>query len=105
MQVTQREGVVVVLLVEDRVASLWKTIEPQWDAGQRHYVLDFSNVPFLNSVNIAAIISARSKITSGGGTIAIAELKDRVRSIFRVLKLDRYFNLELGLDAALKLSQ
>ena len=105
MQVTQRDGVVVISLVEDRVATLWKTIEPLMDAGQRHYVLDFSLVPFLNSVNIAAIIGARNKIITAGGSLTIAELKDRVRSIFRVLKLDRYFDLELGLDAAIKASK
>jgi anti-anti-sigma factor len=105
MQVTERDGVVIVSLVEDRVATLWKTLEPQMDAGKRHYVLDMSLVPFLNSVNIAAIIGARNKIILAGGSLTIAELKDRVRSIFRVLKLDRYFDLELNLDAAIKASR
>ncbi|MBA2479044.1 MAG: STAS domain-containing protein [Planctomycetes bacterium] len=101
MHVMERNGVVVVTVVDDQCASLWKTLEPFIEAGKRNCVLDLSQVGFLNSVNIAAIIAARNKVVAAGGKIAVADIKDRVKSIFRVLKLDRLFDLNRNLDAAI----
>lgn len=100
MQVQEREGVVVVSVVEDQCSALWKTLEPYVDGGKKGCVLDMSQVMFLNSVNIAAIIALRNKVVGAGGKLAIADLKDRVKSIFRVLKLDRLFDLNRTMDAA-----
>ncbi len=103
MQITENDSVVVVSVVEDQCSNLWKAMEPYLGMGKKHIVLDFSNVSFLNSVNIAAIISCRNKIVAGGGRIAVAEIKDRVKSVFRVLKLERLFDLNLDLGSAVKL--
>jgi anti-anti-sigma factor len=101
MQVQEMEGVVVVGLVEDQCGSLWKTLEPFIEAGRKNIVLDMGSIGFLNSVNIAAIIAARNKVVGLGGKLAVADLRDRVRSIFKVLKLDRLFDLNRSLDAAI----
>ena len=101
MQVDQRDGVLVVTVQEDQCGGLWKTIEPLLAGGTKPVVLDFTNVGFLNSVNIAAIISTRNKVVAAGGKLAVAEIKDRVKSVFRVLKLERLFNLDQSLEQAL----
>lgn len=101
MQVQDLEGVVVVQVVEDQCAGIAKALEPFLDAGRRQVVLDLGQVAFLNSVNIAAIIAARNKVVGLGGKLAVADLRDRVRSIFKVLKLDRLFDLNRTLDAAI----
>jgi anti-anti-sigma factor len=101
MQLLDRDGVVVVSVVEDQCSGIWKMVEPLVAAGSKGVVLDFTQVGFLNSVNIAAIISTRNKIVAAGGKLAVAEVKDRVRSVFKVLKLERLFQLELSMDQAL----
>lgn len=101
MQVTENDNVVVVSVAEDQCSTLWKTIEPYLGMGKKAIVLDFSHVNFLNSVNIAAIISTRNKVVAGGGKIAVAEIKDRVKAVFRVLKLERLFDLNQDLKSAL----
>jgi len=98
MQVQERDRVVVVSVQADQCGQLWRTIEPHLDAGKRSFVLDLSGITFLNSVNIAAIIAARNKVLAGGGKIALANLSEHVKAVFRVLKLDRLFDLDL--DAA-----
>lgn len=100
MQVTENENVVVVTVAEDQCSALWKTVEPYLGMGKKSIVLDFTHVNFLNSVNIAAIISTRNKVVAGGGKVAVAEIKDRVKSVFRVLKLERLFDLNLDLKTA-----
>jgi len=101
MQVDQRDGVLVVTVLEDQCGALWKTIEPIMAGGTKSIVLDFTQVGFLNSVNIAAIISTRNKVVAAGGKLAVAEIKDRVKSVFRVLKLERLFNLDQSLEQAM----
>ena len=101
MQVQDRDGVLVVVVVEDQCATIWKSIEPLVTAVAKSVVLDFNQVGFLNSVNIAAIISTRNKVVAAGGKLAVAEVKDRVKAVFRVLKLERLFQLDLPLDQAL----
>ncbi len=64
-------------------------------------MLDLSRVAFLNSVPIAAIIAARNRILAAGGKLVIANLGETVRSVFRVLKLERVFVLDLDLESAL----
>lgn len=102
MQVLERDGVLVVTVVEDQCAGIWKAIEPLIASGKKRCVLDFSQVGFLNSVNIAAIISTRNKVAAAGGSLVVAEVKERVRAVFRVLKLERLFQLDLTIDQALK---
>ena len=100
MQVIENDAVIVVTVAEDQCAALWKTVEPYLEMGKKSVVLDFTNVNFLNSVNIAAIISTRNKVVAAGGKIAVAEVKDRVKSVFRVLKLERLFDLNQDLAKA-----
>jgi anti-anti-sigma factor len=101
MVVQEMDGVVVVSLVEDQVTGLWKTIEPFLDAGRRHIVLELSQVSFLNSINIAAIIAARNKVVALEGKMMLADLNDRVKAIFKVLKLERLFELNRSTAAAI----
>ena len=100
MQVQERDRVVVVSVQADQCGQLWRTIEPHLDAGKRSFVLDLAGIAFLNSVNIAAIIAAKKKVVGGGGKIALANLGEHVKAVFRVLKLERLFDLELDVAKA-----
>ncbi len=92
---------VVVALAADQAVGLWKAIEPALDQGRRSVVVDLAGVAFLNSLNIAAVIAARNKVIALGGRFALANLSERVKSIMRVLRLDRMFDLEHSLEAAI----
>ncbi len=63
-------------------------------------VLDLAQVGFLNSVNIAAIIAVRNKVVGAGGRFAVANLPEQVKAVFRILRLERLFDLDLGVDQA-----
>jgi len=105
MQIQERERVVVVSVAQaDHCGQLWRTIEPLLDAGKRSFVIDLTGIGFLNSVSIAAIIAARNKVIAGGGKIALANLGDHVKAVFRVLKLERLFELDLDVARAATLT-
>ena len=100
MQISDSGSVVVVTVVSGQCQTLWRAIESYHVLGRRSFVLDLSHVDLLNSVNIAAIITVRSKLTATGGKLALAGLKPRMQEIFRVFRLDRLFDLGLDLAAA-----
>lgn len=100
MQVHERDQVVVIPVANDQCATIWKQMEPYIAQGKKRFVIDFQSVTFLNSVNIAAVIAARNKAVAGGNKIAIAELRENIKSVFRILKLERLFDLNLNLDQA-----
>jgi anti-anti-sigma regulatory factor len=99
MRVHEHGPVVVVDIVDEQCGQLAKLLEPQLEAGRRAFV--FAQAGFLNSVNIASLISARNRIVALGGRVAVANLTDNIKSVFRILKLERLFELDLQLDAAL----
>ena len=68
--------------------------------GTAAFVLDFGEVNYLNSMNIAAIISLRSKLESAGARLALANLSEHIASVFRILKLERLFELGYDTDRA-----
>jgi anti-sigma B factor antagonist len=101
MQVIERGQVVVVKVLEDRCLGLAKVLEPYVDLGRKAFVLDLSQVGFLDSVNIAAIISARAMVQNHGGKLGVANLPEGLKSIFRVLKLERLFRLDESTEVAI----
>jgi anti-anti-sigma regulatory factor len=101
MRVHEHGPVVVVDIVDEQCGQLAKLLEPQLEAGRRAFVFDLAQAGFLNSVNIASLISARNRIVALGGRVAVANLTDNIKSVFRILKLERLFELDLQLDAAL----
>ena len=101
MRVDERDQVVVVTFQAEQFSDLWRTVEPLLEKGKRSFVIDLTPVKFLNSLSIAAIITARNKVTAAGGKLALAGLADHVKSVFRILKLERLFQLDLAVEQAL----
>ena len=103
LQIAEREHAMVLTVVgEPTLANLWKTLEPYVEAGRRGFVLDLSQVRYLNSTSIAAILTARNKAAAHGCRLVVANLTDSIRSVFRILKLERLFDLEMTLDKAVQ---
>lgn len=96
------DGVAVIRVDEGDCGGLWQVVEPLLAAGQRCFVLDFAAVDYLNSMNIAAIISLRSKLAAHDGRLALCGMKEQIASIFRILKLERLFDLTLDCQSAVQ---
>lgn len=65
----------------------------QVEGGRRppHMVLDFSGVSYLNSSNLAQLLSLRKKLGEHGRQLKLAGLQDEVWSIMLVTGLDKIF--------------
>lgn len=102
LSVTEQDDVVVVQADESQCTEIWKEIAPLAEDGKMHVVLDVGNVSYLNSMSIAAIISLRNKLIGMGGTLELANLQASIQNVFRILKLEKLFDLDQDLDAAVK---
>lgn len=99
-RVATADGITVIAIGPSECARLARLIEPLLAAGQRSFVIDLAGVEFLTSIDIAALITLRNKTVAAGGRFVLADLAPRLREIFRTLKLQRLFDLDLDLAAA-----
>ncbi len=99
MHIVERDTALVVTVI-DQCGQIWRDLEPLLGGAPRGVVLDLAQVGFLNSVNIAAIIAVRNKVVGTGGRFAVANLPEPVKAVFRILRLERLFDLDLGIDQA-----
>jgi len=64
-------------------------------------VVDLSNVTYIDSAGLAALIGAMQKVEGYGGKFLLAGLQETVRSIFEISRLDQVFQIFPDADAAL----
>jgi anti-sigma B factor antagonist len=81
-------------------ASLNAMIEKKPD----RMVIDLSEVTYIDSAGLAALIQAMQKVEAYGGKFLLAGLQETVRSIFEISRLDQVFQIFPDTEAALAAS-
>src|ERR1043166_983036 len=56
-------------------------------------VLDLSEVPYVDSAGLGAIINAHVSAQRRGGKLLLSGVNDRVRSLFQMTKVDSVLNI------------
>src|SRR5438477_4136833 len=64
-------------------------------------VVDHSDVSYIDSAGLAALIEAMQKVEGYGGKFMLAGLQETVRSIFEISRLDQVFQIFPDAGAAL----
>jgi anti-sigma B factor antagonist len=64
-------------------------------------VVDLSEVSYIDSAGLAALIEAMQKVEGYGGKFMLAGLQETVRSIFEISRLDQVFQIFPDTNAAL----
>lgn len=74
-------------------------------SAQRHrpprLVVDLSQVDYMDSSGVATLVEALQQARKGSTTMVLCNMKDRVRSIFEIARLDTVFTIRSSLDEAL----
>src|SRR4029450_4714783 len=71
------------------------------DKKPERLVVDLSDVSYIDSAGLAALIQAMQKVEGYGGKFMLAGLQETVRSIFAIVRLDQVFQIFPDADAAL----
>ena len=64
-------------------------------------VLSFSEVEFLTSIMLGKLISANRSMHEKGGTLVLCEICDNLRTIFRLTRLEKIFDIRASEAEAL----
>ena len=81
-------------LLEERFNSLIQL-------GERHFVLDCSELTYLSSAGLRVLFAATRKLTSPGGRIVFAAVKSHVLDVVHLSGSDGIFPQFATVDAAL----
>jgi anti-anti-sigma factor len=60
-------------------------------AGETVTILDFTNVPFMDSAGLGLLVQAQVSIQKAGGQFALAGMNERVRTVLSVTHVDGLF--------------
>ena len=71
------------------------------DQKPERLVVDLSEVTYIDSAGLAALIQAMQKVEGYGGKFMLSGLQETVRSIFEISRLDQVFQIFPDADAAL----
>jgi anti-sigma B factor antagonist len=77
------------------------TLNEMIDKKPAQLVVDLSEVSYIDSAGLAALIQAMQKVESYGGKFMLSGLQETVRSIFEISRLDQVFQIFPDADAAL----
>jgi anti-sigma B factor antagonist len=94
------EGEIDLHISPNVVAALNKMIEKK----PKQLVVDLSQVTYIDSAGLAALIEGMQKVEAYGGKFALASLQETVRSIFEISRLDQVFRIFPDADGALAAS-
>jgi anti-sigma B factor antagonist len=102
----QRGNVLVVQVAEKRIdASKAPVFKDEMtrciDTGQNQIVLDLSQVDFIDSSGLGALVSCLKRL-GPRGSLAVAGASGAVSRLFTLTRMDRVFTLHPTVDAAVE---
>src|SRR5215467_754894 len=80
--------------------SVTASLNAMIDKKPERMVIDLSDVSYIDSAGLAALIEAMQKVEGYGGKFMLAGLQETVRSIFEISRLDQVFQIFPDADAA-----
>jgi len=69
----------------------------------RRIILDLTQVRYIDSSGVGTIVELKRRASRSESRLVLVGLQVRVRSIFEIAKLDRFFTITQTLDEARKL--
>ena len=94
----QEISILDALQIDEIGETLYELVEKK---GCRQLVLDFSNVKFLSSSALSVLITLHKKAMQIKGRVILCQLRDDLRKVFEITRLDRMFTFSSNLDDAL----
>ncbi len=80
--------------------ALKESLTELLQGGASTVIVDLTDVGFLDSTGLGALVEARSATTEAGGALALVCNQDRILKLFSITGLDGVFSLHPTVDAA-----
>lgn len=82
-------------------SELREAIRQQLGAGQDEFVLDLSEVTYIDSAGLGELIATLKRAREANGDVKIAGLRDKVKSLFVLTRLETAFDVHDTVQAAI----
>ena len=66
----------------------------------RLVILDLSGVEYVDSSGVGTIVELKRRALRTGGDVVLVGLQPRVRSVFEITRLDKFFKIAQSIDEA-----
>jgi len=99
------ETTVVVLKGEivsrDDQTAVTKIVAEQLDDGERTFVIDLSEVPYISSIGIAVLVATSVKVNREGGELRLVNPRPKVAQVLEMTKVSGMFSTYTSMEKAL----
>lgn len=86
----------------EHAAQLKRAIAKSREEKALHFVLDLSDVSFIDSTGLGVLISLMRHLKENHGELRLVGLQDEVRAIFEITRLFRVFDVAASVEAAVQ---
>lgn len=66
----------------------------------KRLVIDLANVSYMDSSGVGTMVEIKRRLERSGGQVILAGLQPRVRSVFEITQLDKFFDIVEDVDKA-----
>jgi anti-sigma B factor antagonist len=106
ISVTETAGVTVLKPMNERLDAhnsdtLKEAMKEVFEGGAKNVLVDLSQVRFIDSSGLGALVSGFKNSVSHRGRLALSGLQEQVRSMFELTRLHRVFEIHEGVDPAM----
>jgi anti-sigma B factor antagonist len=103
--VVEKNGVSLVQVASERIDAhnsdaMKERIKQLFDEGARDVLVDLHEVVFIDSSGLGALVSVFKRAMTCRGRLALAGLREQVRSMFELTRLNRVFDIYATVDEA-----
>ena len=100
-------GVVVVspkgnLMGAPETDDFRNVIKEHLQAGVTKFIIDLTNVKWMNSLGLGSLISTYTSVKNANGLMVITNVSDKVKSVFMITQLIKVFQNYDSVDDAIK---
>lgn len=89
-------------LTADQTDPFRRSIQDRFEAGIRHVVLNMEYLTYVDSAGLEALLWAMDEASSRGGHLRLVAPDLTVKTILRVTRLERRFNIHDTIESAAK---
>lgn len=88
------------LMDENQASELMEEINSLLDDEMPNFILDFSNLEYLNSTGLSIFIRIFTKSRKAGGETVVCNLSNKIKELFLITKLNTIFTVTGSLNEA-----
>ncbi len=97
----EKEGVLVFQVNGEINISTSPELKKQFEKQpSKKIVVDLEKVSYIDSSGLATLVEILKKTRSAGGSLGLAAMSDKVKSLFEITKLDKLFLIASSQDEA-----